>query len=130
MLHVGGPCRLWIDEVLLEEQIDGQWQPCVQPGLPPEHEFVKQWVELFHGEGRPYLLLGTMIRPPKLIEPAPATGSTPPFAPIMLNAFRAVDGSEAAIVANATDEEQNVRFQWRQETRTLQLPPRTLRMVR
>ena len=117
-------------EVWRSLKIDGQWQPLVQPGLPPEHEFVKQWVVLFHGEGRPYLLLGTMIRPPKLIEPAPATGSAPPFAPIMLNAFRALDGSEAAIVANATDEEQNVRFQWQQETRTLQLPPRTLRMVR
>ena len=130
MLHGVGPCRLWIDDLDLEARIDGQWQPLMQPGLPPEHEFVKQWVELFHGQGRPYLMLGKMIRPPKLIEPAPATGPWPPFAPIMLNAFRALDGSEAAIVANASDEQQNVRFQWQQETQTLQLAPWTLRLVR
>ena len=58
-----------------------------------------------------------------------ATESRPPFAPIMVNAYRAVDGSEAAIIANATDAEQTVRFQWQQETQTLQMAPWTLRLV-
>jgi hypothetical protein len=75
-------------------------------------------------------MLGTMIRPPKLIDSAPGTEPWPPFAPIMLNAFRATDGSEAAIIANATDAEQNVRFQWQQETHTLQMAPWTLRLVK
>ena len=128
MLHVAGPCRIWIDDLALEERIGGQWQPLMQPGLPPEHEFVKQWVELFHAQGRPYLMLGKMSRPPKLIDPAPPE-SRPPFAPIMVNAYRAVDGSEAAIIANATDADQTVRFQWQQGTQTLQMAPWTLRLV-
>ncbi len=130
MLHVSGPGRLWIDDLDLETQVDGQWKPLMQPGLPPEHEFIKQWVELFHGPGRPYLLLGQMIRPPKLIEPAPAPGTAPPFTPVMLNAFRAADGSEASIVANATSEPHRVRFQWQQTIQTLDMPPWSLRLVR
>lgn len=55
-----------IDDLALDERGGGEWRPLMQPGLPPEHDFVKQWVELFHGEGRPYLMLGEMIRPPKL----------------------------------------------------------------
>ena len=129
-MHVTGPCRLWIDDLALDEQIDGEWQPLMQPGLPPEHDFVKQWVELFHGEGRPYLMLGEMIRPPKLIAPVPSAEERPPFAAVMLNAFRALDGSEAAIIANATGEEQDVRFQWQHKTRTLLIAPWTIRLVR
>ena len=130
MVHVNGPCRLWIDDLALDEQVDEKWQPLLHQGLPPEHDFVKQWVELFHGDGRPYLMLGKMIRPPKLIAPAPPAGARPPFSPIMLNAFRALDGSEAVIIVNATDEEQTVRFEWRQETRALQLAPWTMRLVK
>jgi hypothetical protein len=130
MLHVIGPCRLWIDDLVLEERIGGRWQPLLQPGLPPEHEFVKQWVELFHGEGRPYLMLGKMIHPPKPIEPPQATEPRPTFAPIMFNAYRAEDGSRAIIVANPTSEQQTVRFHWQQEGRNLQMEPWTLQLVR
>jgi hypothetical protein len=130
MIHVNAPGRLWIDDLALDERVDGAWRPLMQPGLPPEHDFIAQWVELFHGEGRPYLMLGEMTRPPKLIDPAPASAEPAPFAPIMLNAFRAPDGSEAAVLANATDEEKNVRFEWHEDTRTLKLPPWSLRLVR
>ena len=130
MLHVNGPGRLWIDNLALDELADGEWQPLMQPGLPPEHDFVEQWVNLFHGEGRPYLMLGEMIRPPKLIAPVPEAEKRTPFAPVMLNAFRALDGSEAAIIANATGQEQNVKFRWRRETRALPMAPWTIQMVR
>lgn len=130
MIHVNGPARLWVDDLALDERVDGAWRPLMQPGLPPEHDFVRQWVELFHGEGRPYLMLGRTIRPPRRIDSAPASPQPAPFAPVMLNAFRAPDGSEAAVVVNATDEEQNVRFRWHEETRTLELAPWTLRLVR
>ncbi len=131
MLHVVGPCKVWVDDVILEERIAGdRWQPLLQPGLPPDHAFVKQWVELFHGAGRPYLLLGTMLHPPQLIEPAPVPGPPPPFAPIMLNAFRALDGSQAVVVANATQQKQAVRFRWQRQERSLVLDPWTLQLVR
>ena len=130
MVHVDGPARLWIDDLALDEQVGGEWRPLMQPGLPPEHDFIEQWVDLFHGEGRPYLMLGEMIRPPKLIAPAPAEEERTPFAPIMLNAFRALDGSEAAVIANATGEKQDLRFRWQQETRSLQMAPWTMRLIR
>ncbi len=130
MVHVNGRGRLWIDDLALDERVGGEWRPLMQPGLPAEHDFVKQWVELFHGEGQPYLMLGEMIRPPKLIAPAPSAEEQSPFAPIMLNAFRALDGSEAAVIANATGEEQTVRLQWQQETRALRMEPWTLRLIR
>jgi len=130
MIHVNGPGRLWIDALALDERVDGRWQPLMQPGLPPEHDFVVAWVELFRGEGRPYLLLGEMIHPPRRIDPAPPREERPPFEPVMLNAFRAPDGSEAAVVANATDEQQTVRFHWQRQTHTLRLAPWTLRLVK
>ena len=130
MVQVTGPGRVWIDDLALDERVGDTWRPLMQPGLPSEHDFVKQWVELFHGEGRPYLMLGEMIRPPKLTAPAPVAAERPPFAPVMLNAFRAPDGSEAAIVVNATGEEQTVRFVWQEETRTLPMAPWTLRLVK
>ena len=130
MVHVDGPARLWIDDLALDEQVGGEWRPLMQPGLPPEHDFIEQWVDLFHGEGRPYLMLGEMIRPPKLIAPVPAAEERTPFAPIMLNAFRALDGSEAAVIANATGEKQDLRFRWQQETRSLQMAPWTMRLIR
>jgi len=130
MLHVAGPCQLWIDNVRLESQVDGRWQPLMQPGLPPEHALIAQWVELFHGQGRPFLLLGTMLHPPQLIAPAPEPDRRSPFSSIMLNAYRAPDGSEAVIVANATDKTQQVQFRWHDTTQTLDLPPWSLRLVK
>ncbi len=130
MIHVGGRCRLWVDDLALEERVDGLWQPLQQPGLPPEHDFLAQWVKLFHGEGHPYLMLGTMIHPPRLIAPLSPTGQRAPMAPIMLGAFRAADGSEAAAIANATGQEQKVQFRWHQQTQTLQMPPWSLRLVK
>ena len=130
MIHVNGKARLWIDNLALEEKIGDDWRPLMQPGLPPEHDFVKQWINLFHGEGQPYLMLGQMIRPPRLLDPTPATVERPPFAPVMLNAFRAPNGSEAAVIANATADEQTARFRWHGKTEEIQLAPWTLRLVK
>ncbi|NLS96954.1 MAG: hypothetical protein GXX96_32860 [Planctomycetaceae bacterium] len=130
MIHVSGTCRLWIDDVVLEERVDDRWEPLIQPGSPPEHEFVEQWVRLFHGEGRPYLLLGTMIHPPRLLAPLPPAGERPPMDPVMTGAFRAPDGSEAAVVANATAEPQEVQLQWQGRVHNLQMAPSSLRLVR
>ena len=130
MINAKGPCRIWIDHVILEERTGDGWRPLLQPGLPAEHELIKQWIELFHGAGRPYLALGTMIHPPRLIEPLAANDPRPPFAPVMVNAYRAADGSEAAIIANATNSEQTVRFRWQQREQTLHMQPWTLQLVK
>ncbi len=130
MIQATGPCRLWVDDVTLEEKIDGRWAPLLKPGTPPEHDFVEQWVRLFHGEGQPYLMLGTMLHPPKLLSPLPPPGERSPMAPIMLNAFRAPDGTEAAVIVNATADPHKVRFQWQGSVQTLEMPPWSLQLVR
>jgi hypothetical protein len=76
------------------------------------------------------LMLGTMIRPPTLIAPSPPADEPSRFPPIMLNAFRALDGSEAVIIANATGLAQTVHVIWQQRPLTLQLAPWTLRLIR
>ncbi|MHB8897334.1 MAG: DUF6259 domain-containing protein [Thermoguttaceae bacterium] len=130
MIHISGPCRLWVDDMTLDEEIEGHWQPLLQPGLPPEHEFLAQWVRLFHGDGRPYLLLGEMIHPPRLIDPLPTPGDRAALPSVLLNAFRAPDGSEAAVIANPTSQEHPVRFLWHGQDHTLQMPPGSLRLAR
>ena len=37
-----------------------------KPILSAEHKLALQWIRLFHGEGRPYLLMGRMLHPPRL----------------------------------------------------------------
>ena len=89
---------------------------------------MKQWVELFHGPGRPYLLLGRMLRPPKLLVPA-ATDGDLTIRDIRLNAFQAPDGSAAAIVVNASAEDRDVHFRWRGTSHALRLAPWSIRLV-
>ena len=131
MLHLRGPCRVWFDDAVLEERLDdGSWTPLLRSGLPAEHEFVQQWVKLFHGEGRPYLHLGRMLRPPMLLSPTEVSPAHAPFAAVMLNAFEARDGSKAAIAVNVTDATQQARFEWLGRTHDATLEPWQPRLIR
>jgi len=69
VLQATGACKVWFDDVLLEEPgQDGTYRIVMnKPILAAEHDLGLRWVRLFHGEGRPYLLLGRMLRPPPLI---------------------------------------------------------------
>jgi len=131
MIHVHGRCRLWVDDAVIEEALpDGRWRPLMHSGLPGEHDLARQWVELFHGEGRPYLLLGRMLHPPKLLLPTAVSDSHKPFPPILLSAYRAPNGSDAAVAVNVTDEAQDVRFRWRGKTWELRMDTWEARLVK
>ncbi len=94
MIHVEGPCRVWVDDFQVAEvDAQGVARPIIRDGLPPQHDLYEQWVRLYHGEGRPYLQFGAAI-PPPAVEPAAA---------VRVGAFRAPDGSEAVIAVNAAD---------------------------
>ena len=69
VLQAAGVCKVWFDDVLLEEPgEDGTYRVVMnKPILAAEHDLGLRWVRLFHDEGRPYLLLGRMLRPPQLI---------------------------------------------------------------
>lgn len=67
-LELDGPCKAWVDSVALEESGEGGAYQVVmeEPIFSAEHKLAQQWVALYHGEGRPYLLLGRMLHPPRL----------------------------------------------------------------
>jgi len=128
MIHVNGTCRLWVDDIRLEEREGDKWRSVLHSGLPSEHDLVKQWVELFHGEGRPYLLLGRMLHPPKLIEPVTAPNVTE--RDVFINAFRAPDDSEAAVAVNASASAQRTRFEWQGKEHVFTLGPSEIRLIK
>ena len=89
-MDLTGPCKAWVDDVTLEELgDDGISQPVMQkPILSAEHKLAVQWIRLFHGEGRPYLLLGQMLHPPRLAaEDAGYTTTQPIYARVPLHIY-------------------------------------------
>jgi len=90
---------------------------------------MKRWVALYHGEGRPYLFLGRMLHPPKL-ETATITYRGQPLPALVHSAYRAPDGSEAVVIANATDAVQMGKLYWKGRELRLELPPGDARLIR
>jgi len=108
---------------------DGSATPALRPDTPPDHKLMKQWVDLFHGEGRPYLLLGRLLHPPKL-ETATVTYKGKTYPAILHNAYRAPDGSEAVIAANPTLRKQSARLNWKGKEMTFELESEEVRLIR
>ena len=130
MCNMEGRGEVWIDDMLLEEvSADGSASELMRPETPPDHEFMLQWVELYSGEGRPYLLFGRMLHPPALdcatIEQA---GFTWPA--VLHNAYRAPDGAEAVVLVNATDEQQQATLAWGGREHELTFKPWEAKLVR
>lgn len=129
MLHLNGPGTVWIDDLLLEEvRADGTAVVVPRPEEPADYDLMHAWVELFHGAGRPYLLLGRMLHPPRL-ETGTSEGVDRPLPPILHNAFAAADGSEAVVLVNATDAPQTGRLHWKGKAIPLSLKPWEVRLL-
>ncbi len=123
MMHVEGPGRVWVDDMRLEQvAADGTLSELMRPDVPPDHDIMARWVELFSKQGRPYLLHGRMLHPPKL-QCATTTDGGQSFPAILHNAYRAADGSEAVVMANATSEPQNGTLHWGGEEIPVELKP-------
>jgi hypothetical protein len=130
MIHLQGQGEVWVDDLTLEEmRSDGTFRVLMRPETPPDHDLMSQWVKLFYGEGRPYLLHGRMLHPPKL-----ETGMTQyagrELPAVLHNAYRAPDGSEAVIVVNATGEQQKAELSWKGKMTTLLLAAWEVRLLR
>jgi hypothetical protein len=141
MMHVSGRGVVWVDDMLLEEvSPDGTATEVARPEVPPEHDLMRQWVDLFAGEGRPYLEHGRMLHPPKLEvegirghDPDSVgheSGHVPESPVVMHNAFRAPDGSEAVVIVNAADVPHTAKLTWQGRERSLGLQPWEVRLVR
>ena len=135
MVHVAGAARAWVDDLALEQiQPDGRTSPARFPHNTLAAQLMHRWVTLYHGEGRPWLQFGRLLHPPKLncaamVYPALSrqgekTIRTERTLPSVLhNAFKAPDGTEAVVLANATRETQSVSLHWHGKTIPLTLQP-------
>lgn len=120
MIQVEGPCRVWVDDLQVAEvDAQGTARPIMRDGLPSQHQFYKQWIDLYHGRGRPYLQFGVAIPPPS-VEPAGA---------VQVGAFRAEDGSEAVIAVNVTDATRQATLRWDGKSRSIELLPSQLKQL-
>ncbi|MDH7571347.1 MAG: hypothetical protein QHJ73_17350, partial [Armatimonadota bacterium] len=123
MVHVDGPAKVWVDDVTLEEVLPGGTVREVQRAeVPPDHALMRRWVELYHGEGRSYLLFGRMLRPPRL-DTAAITYRDRRLPAIFHNAFRAPDGTEAVVLVNGTTTRQAGTLYWKGHPRRVEVEP-------
>ncbi|MBT7164626.1 MAG: hypothetical protein HN904_17735 [Victivallales bacterium] len=99
MLHVNGEGRVWLDGMTIDTAAAKAAEPVV--ALPSDHDIMQQWSRLFHGEGRPWLLHGQMIHPPRLDTASIEYGKIS-LPAVFHNAFRSAAGREAVILVNAT----------------------------
>lgn len=92
----------------------------VKNGVPANQTLFSNWVTLYHGTGKPYLLFGRMLHPPVFTSQVPQVRLAPTSTTdlrtvpaVMSNAFRASDGTEGVVLANASSTSQTVTFTWR-----------------
>ncbi len=124
MLVLDGAGTVWLDDLKMEEVLaDGRTVEVQRPARPVDHEFMRQWIALYQGAARPYLLFGKMVHPPRL-----ETGPLIPaghrrLAPVLHNAYEAPDGSQAVVLANWTSSAQRVTLTWKNQSSTIDLQP-------
>jgi hypothetical protein len=85
-------------------------------------QLMHRWIEIYHGEGRPWLQFGRMLHPPKLTC-GTITYREKKIPAVLHNAFRAPDGSEAVVLANATLEPQTTTLNWKGKEVRLEFKP-------
>ena len=130
MIHVNGEARAWVDDVALEAvQPDGSAKKVYYNGLSSDTRFMSRWVTLYHGEGRPWLMYGRLLHPPKL-DCGTVLYRDRPTPAVFHNAFRSPDGREAVVLANATREAQAVTLAWRGKVLPLTLEPDGVALVK
>jgi hypothetical protein len=110
-------------------QPDGSAKEVRYEGLSADARFMRKWVTLYHGEGRPWLAYGRLIHPPKLAC-ATITYRDRPTPAVFHNAFRSPDGKVAVVLANATREPQAVTLSRHGKSLPLTLEPDDVLLVK
>ena len=130
MCNARGEARVWVDDVTLEAvRPDGGTQEVRNSGRSVDARFLEKWAALYHGEGRPWLLNGCLLHPPKLT--CATFGYRGRQTPAVFhNAFQAPDGETAVVLANATRIPQAVNLTWRGKTVALTLDGSGVMLVR
>jgi len=119
----GGEIRV-ADMRLTEVQADGSDGDDVR--LPavvetPLSRFIRRWIELYRGEGRPFIAHGRHLKPP-VVEAAVA-------ADVFAAAYEAADDRQALVFANAADRRMDFGFTWRGKAKRLTLDPQEMKLI-
>ena len=130
MLNAGPEARGEVGEMKLEVvKPNGSVEPACVKGSLWHDEYMRRWVALHRGEGRPWLAHGRRIKPPRLTCASVDDGGRAVPA-VFVGAYESLDGRRAFVLANATAQEQDVRCAWPKEPETsFRLAPRELRLV-
>ena len=107
---------------------DGSTEPARLKGSRWHNDYMRRWVALHRGEGRPWLAHGRRIKPPRL-SCASVESDGRPAPAVFIAAYESLDGRRAYVLANATHEAQDVRCTFSDEReQSLRLAPAELRL--
>ena len=102
----------------------------VQSGDTRWIDFYRRWISLYCGEASKFLARGRRIRAPEVKCAKIRLGGSEgrEVDAVCSAAYRADDGEEAVVFANATWEEQKVEFLWNGTRKTIVIPPGGIHM--
>ena len=91
-------------------------------------DYMKSWISLFRGEGRPYLAYGRRIKPPQVVcgTIARPDGCSSPA--VFVAAYESEKGEKAVVLANATHDAQDVQVLLSNRKVAMTLAPREIRL--
>ena len=102
----------------------------VQSGDTRWIDFYRRWISLYCGDASKFLARGRRIRAPEVkCATIRLGGAGREVDAVCSAAYRADDGEEAVVFANATWEEQTVEFLWNGTRRTIVVAPGGIRIV-
>ena len=128
MVNVRGEAKGRLGNFRLEEVLlDGSVREVHYRGDPLYEQFMSRWVELYRGEGRPFLAQGRAIKPPRVTCGIQGGNDSAQGCPaVYAGAFEANDGAcrRAVVFAHATTRPQTFSWKGYGRVRECTLPPR------
>ena len=93
-------------------------------------DYMKRWISLFRGEGRPFLACGRRIKPPRIAcgTVTRTDGCSSPA--VFVAAYESDKGEKAVVLANATHDAQDVQVMLKNRKVDLTLAPREIRLFK
>lgn len=122
IFHVGSEGTYMVGDVTLDEiREDGTIRPVMLSGRGRYQEYMRRWVEMYRGRGRPYLVHGRSVKPPRVegVE----------WDDVFCSAYVAEDGSEAVVLGNATMKRQEVVLIRKARRVRIMLEPNELKLI-
>lgn len=117
--------RVYVDDVALCDAQGNEVRTSKQDWYV---DYLKKWISLYRGAGRPFLAEGFQEKPPRL-QCARVTRLSRTVSAVCHAAYRSPDGRRALVLANATDKPQPITYRWNGKDVSRVLPPAALELV-